>query len=445
MVYKHFNIAVLVRVFLLIGSAFFVGLSFSLSNKLLYICLGGVFLILAVWNLITFMNRTNHKINFFIQAVKNDDTTLRFPSKTGNKIINELHGSLNELNHILQQAKIKSQIQEKYFSEILQNIGTAVLVYNDKGFITDVNQASLEVFGLNTLTHIAQFDKVDKNFRRQLEELKGGEKRMLSLKKKNEEIQLISRCSTIQLKDETVKLLTLQDIRGELERKEIDSWVKLIRVLSHEIMNSLTPVTSISQSLIGLWKEALGADDICGDELVENSIKGLEVIGERSEALIRFVQSYRKLTQVPKLQKKNVHIIDLFDSLNILIMPYKEESTAMIKFHTPENNFSMEIDEQMFIQVLINLIKNALEAMSSIYGGEVHIIAEQSDTTVFKIVDNGPGIPTEIKDSIFIPFFTTKEKGTGVGLSYSRQIIKAHGGTIFCNSTSGETMFEVIV
>lgn len=445
MAYRHFNRALILRITWVISSATVLGMSIRPEPLITYGIIAALFLIFSVWSLISFMNKTNHKIDFFIQAVKNDDTTLRFPQKTGNKIMDELHFSLNELNTILQQTKIKSQIKEKYFSEILQNIGTAVLVYNDKGFITVINQATLEAFGLQTLTHVAQFDKIDENFRRQIENLSGGEKRMLSLKMKNEEIQFISRCSTIQLKDENVKLLTLQDIRGELERKEIDSWVKLIRVLSHEIMNSLTPVTSISQSLISLWKEAKTSDDICGEELVENSLKGLEVIGERSEALIRFVQSYRKLTQEPKLHISKVSISDLFDSLSVLITPYKESSSAKISFYYPEKNFKIMVDEQMFVQVLINLIKNAIEALQKQKKGEVHIFAEQAETSIIKVMDNGPGIPDEIKDNIFIPFFTTKEKGTGVGLSYSRQIIKAHGGTILCSSIPGKTSFEVVI
>lgn len=445
MAYKHFNRALFARIIWMLVSAFVLGLSFREDMRIALSLIVFISLLLSFWNLISFMNRTNHKIDFFIQAVKNDDTTLRFPQKTGNKILDELHLSLNELNNILQQTKIKSQIKEMYFSEILQNIGTAVIVYNDKGFITDINQATLEVFGLQTLTHVAQFDKIDENFRRQLEDMDGGEKRMLSLKKENEEIQLISRCSTIQLKDEKVKLLTLQDIRGELERKEIDSWVKLIRVLSHEIMNSLTPVTSVSQSLINLWKDAQSSDVICDEEVVENSLKGLEVIGERSEALIRFVQSYRKLTQVPKLQLSEVSIYDLFDTLSVLISPYKESSLAEINFNRPPKNFTLMVDEQMFVQVLLNLIKNATEAMYGKKDGRIEVFAEQADNSIFKVVDNGAGIPDEVKDNIFIPFYTTKEKGTGVGLSYSRQIIQAHGGKILCSSAPGKTSFEVII
>lgn len=185
--------------------------------------------VVLVWELFFFMTRTNRQISFFIQAIKNDDTTLRFPVKTGNSIINDLHQSLNELNLVLQETKLKNQIRERYFSEIIKNIGTGVMVFNSRGFVTEVNPAVLELIGLQHLTHLSQLDRVDAGFKRELEKLGNSQKQVITLRKKGEQVQIITRCSLISLKDEQVKLLTLQDIRGELERKELDSWIKLIR------------------------------------------------------------------------------------------------------------------------------------------------------------------------------------------------------------------------
>lgn len=444
MAFKNFNISLVFRLLWVTFSALLLGVAIA-KNQWVVISMAAISLIISFVLMIHFLNKTNRKISFFIQAIKNDDTTLRFPMNKGNSIINELHQSLNELNEILQQTKIKSQIRERYFSEILQNIGTGVIVYNSNGFVSDVNRAALDLFEIQTLTHLAQFDRIDLGLKKQLNNLQSGQKQMITIKRKNTDIQLISRCSTIQLKDEQVKLLTLQDIRGELERKEIDSWVKLIRVLSHEIMNSLTPVTSISQSLICMWKEAKDTKNQSACDLLESSINGLEVIGERSEALIRFVQSYRMLTQVPKLNIESIKIYDLFDRLSILISPFKDEYQSKVEFVYPENDFEIHVDEQMLIQVIINLVKNALEALIVQNDGVVKVEVSTGLTTSLVVCDNGPGIDAEVKDSIFIPFFTTKEKGTGVGLSYSRQIIKAHGGTILCKSEPGETCFELVL
>jgi two-component system, NtrC family, nitrogen regulation sensor histidine kinase NtrY len=448
MAYKHYNRLLIFRLCGVVLLPLLIGFLIAMSQSVfLLIFLSGLELIL-IFELVRFLNKTNRQINFFIQAIKNDDTTLRFPIKTGNSIISDLHQSLNELNVILQQTKVRSQIKERYFSEILQNIGTGVMVYNEKGFVTEVNTAALDLFGLQNLTHLSQIDRVDTRFRVELTDLSNLQKQVITLRKANEQVQIITRCSVINLKDENVKLITLQDIRGELERKELDSWVKLIRVLSHEIMNSLAPVTSIAQSLQGIWKDKIeNTPTFAGDEAVDSTIRGLEVIGERGEGLIRFVQSYRMLTKVPVPKLAGVEMKNLFDRLSILVSPLKAEFEVLIKFHYPEPDFQLLVDEQMLVQVVINLVKNAAEALADTTDPLIEISGRQlsNSQTEITVSDNGPGIPDEIIEEIFVPFFTTKATGTGIGLSYSRQLMRAHGGTINCSSHPGKTVFKLQV
>lgn len=444
--FKHFNQQIGLYIFLVVASSIVLGYSLQGSQTAVYAVLSAVILVISVWRLLFYFNKVNREVTFFIKAVKNEDTTLRFSHKTGSKVINEFHQSLNELNLILQKTKLQSQLRERYFSEILQNIGTGVIVCNSKGFVTDVNPAALELLGLQTFTNLVQLDKIDPLFRKQLMLLEGGQKQLLFLKKKTEEVQLITRCSSILIKDEAVKLMTLQDIHGELERKEMDSWVKLIRVLSHEIMNSLAPVTSISQSLKGMWNNKLQHTDTINTELVANTIDGLDVIGERGQGLIRFVQSYRMLTQMPRPELKLIHVTNLFESLSILSSPYRDEKKTDIQFHYPDQNLQILADEQLIIQVMINLIKNAVEALKCQKNRRVDVETQQDKNgqTRLLVTDNGPGIPDEMMDEIFVPFFTTKTEGTGIGLSHSRQIMKAHGGSIKCYSQPGKTVFEIL-
>jgi len=445
--FKHFNRQLVFRLILLLGLPLLIGYLIPNGKSWVLIFFLTLALCLLLGELVHFLNKTNRQIIFFIQAIKNDDTTLRFPTRTGNAIINELHRSLNELNIVLQKAKLNNQIRERYFSEILQNIGTGVMVINENGFVIDVNPAALEIFNLQTLTHLKQLDRLDPRFRAELQESSHTNKQVISLKKGNDSVQLIVRCSLINLKEEDLKLITLQDIRGELERKELDSWVKLIRVLSHEIMNSLAPVTSIAQSLKSIWKEKIElVPELSNDEAIGSTIGGLEVIGERGEGIIRFVQSYRMLTKVPVPVCTDVSLQALFERLSILVSPMKTEYKVAIVFHPPKPDFTIWVDEQMMAQVVINLVKNSAEALFEAKSPLIEVSARKMHDghTEIWVSDNGAGIPEEIAEEIFVPFFTTKKDGAGIGLSYSRQILWAHGGTISCYSEKGKTEFRLI-
>ncbi|MDG5800627.1 ATP-binding protein [Marinilabiliaceae bacterium ANBcel2] len=382
-------------------------------------------------------------MHYFIESIKNDDTSTLFSTKTGSSFLDGLHTSLNNLNKIIQEKSIRVRMAEQYFSEILQHIDTAVLVFNEKEFVLNSNKSSLQLLGLNRLTHLRQLNKVNKSLREMLLNSKNLKERSILIKKDKETMQLIIRSRVIKLRDETVTLVTMQDIKGELEQKELDSWLKLIRVLNHEIMNSLTPVTSIAQSLKELWKSSSPHE--IKPLVVKQTVGGLDAIEERGVALMRFVESYRLFSRMPDLKLSKVEMRGFFDRINILISPMKEENGAEIKVIQPKENFKVSMDEQLMIQLIINLIKNSIEALREVDNGYVEVNTRliNGDHCEIVVIDNGKGIPDDIKDEIFIPFFTTKEEGSGIGLSYSRQIMRAHGGTIGCNSIPGRTEFFI--
>ncbi|MBN2237799.1 MAG: HAMP domain-containing histidine kinase, partial [Bacteroidales bacterium] len=184
----------------------------------------------------------------------------------------------------------------------------------------------------------------------------------------------------------------------------------------------------------------------CSDDAIESTMKGLEVIGERGEGLIRFVQSYRMLTKVPVPQFSQVSVQSLFDRLSILVSPLKSDYGVAIQFYAPNPDFEVQIDEQMMVQVVINLVKNSAEALQGCENPKIEIHARKlsGEKVEIFVTDNGPGVPEEILEEIFIPFFTTKATGTGIGLSHSRQILRAHGGSIGCSSEHGKTIFRLI-
>ncbi|TCO09371.1 sensor histidine kinase [Natronoflexus pectinivorans] len=443
MIYKLLRNSVVWRISFIVLASLTIGVLIGRNVDVWIVITISLITIWMTGRLIKYIQQPYKKLHYFIESIKNDDTSTLFSTKTGSAFLNELHSSLNNLNRIIQEKSIRVRMAERYFSEILQHIDTAVLVFNEKEFVLNNNKSALQLLGLSTLTHLRQLDKVNPSLRNLLLNSENHKERSIVIRKEKETLQLIVRSTAIRLRDETVILVTMQDIKGELERKELDSWLKLIRVLNHEIMNSLTPVTSIAQSLGEMWKN--NPINEIKPRIVEQTINGLDAIEERGDALMRFVESYRLFSRMPDLRLSAVGISAFFDRISILISPMKEGKKVSIHFSKPETDFEARMDEQLMVQVIINLIKNSIQAFDEEGDNIIEISGRllSDHVTEIIVVDNGPGIPDEIKDEIFVPFFTTREDGSGIGLSYSRQILRAHGGSIGCNSVPGRTEFFV--
>jgi len=250
------------------------------------------------------------------------------------------------------------------------------------------------------------------------------------------------------LKNKKIVLLSIQDIRNELDEKETASWIKLTRVLTHEIMNSIAPITSLSETLAGYYigEDGPRAPEEMNKQTIANTIKGLTVIQERGKGLVNFVDAYRKLTHLPKPDCKMLNLNDFLEKVKLLLSA--EPNFYRIEFSiTPvEESIILFIDENLFSQVIINLVRNSFQALNGQKNGVIKIMASKNTngTTTINIIDNGPGIPAEILDEIFVPFFTTRENGSGIGLSLSRQIIRLHGGNLKVISRQDiETIFSI--
>jgi nitrogen fixation/metabolism regulation signal transduction histidine kinase len=243
-------------------------------------------------------------------------------------------------------------------------------------------------------------------------------------------------------------LLSVQDIKNELDEKELDSWRKLIRVMMHEIMNSITPITSLSESLAGYFYTD-GKIKITSEidkKTIETTIRGLEVIREQGKGLISFVESYRKLTRLPKPEKKPFSAKNLIENILILSGSFQHAEHVDVSFNVQPEELEILADEKQISQVLINLVKNAFQANADNSEAKVKILCGLGATgrPEIKVVDNGPGIPDDVLDKVFIPFFTTKENGSGIGLSLSRQIMQMHGGTLKLISNQGKQTAAVL-
>jgi len=246
--------------------------------------------------------------------------------------------------------------------------------------------------------------------------------------------------------DNELVILSIQDIKHELDEKEVDSWMRLIRVLMHEIMNSITPITSLSDSLLNIYRHGempVQPMEIT-DKSIETTLNGLNVIKEQGKGLMEFVESYRKLTRLPKPEMKSFIISDLFARVKVLTDSLEKGKNTDIIFHDVNSEIEIYADENLISLVLINLIKNAVEANEKNPECKIEISAvyDTNEKPEICVSDNGPGINKENIEEIFIPFFTTREKGSGIGLSISKQIMGVHGGTLKVRSVPNkETIF----
>ncbi|MFI1772740.1 sensor histidine kinase [Thalassobellus citreus] len=445
---KHLYYTIIIKVLIITGCAF--GISyFYFNNHLDYAIYIAILLIFQVVRLITFLNKSNKKIAFFFNAVENDDSAIHFPIHTKNKSVRDLHKSLNRVNFLIQKIKIKNSQQEQYFHSILEQASVGILTLNDKGHILLANKTVKKLFNYDSLTHIKQLKRIDEKLFLLISNLKPFDRKLTSITNERETIQLTIRSKPINIGNENLILIIIQNINNELDEKETDAWIKLFRVLTHEIMNSIAPITSLSETLLNIYKKEdtkIEASQLT-EKNIQNTIKGLDVIKTQGKDLINFVESYRKLTKIPKPEKEIILIETLFNKVRILSSQETGFQQTKFETHIKPNNLEIFADEKQMIQVLLNLIKNAIQSINKTNKkGRIELKAEKNDENhiIISITDNGIGISPDILDQIFIPFFTTKEHGTGIGLSLSKHIIRLHGGSLQVISTPNkETSFII--
>ena len=353
-------------------------------------------------NLIWFLNKTNRRLFYFFDAIKNEDSTLSFPEQTNNKTVLELNKSLNKVNKQIQQIQIENRQQEQYFQALIEHSATGMLTFNTKGFILHTNSLVKRLFSLDVLTHLNQLDKVNHKLFMAIKSMQPSEQRLVTINNERGTIQLLIKASSFISDKKELMLLSVQDIKNELDEKELDSWRKLIRVMMHEIMNSITPITSLSESLGGYFYKngEFKSPSEIDEKTIATTIRGLEVIREQGKGLISFVDSYRKLTRLPKPEKKLFLVKNLIENINILSGSFNHAEHVEISFEVKPEELEILADEKQISQVLINLVKNAFQANAKNPDAKVKIVSKlgENGRPEIKIMDNGPGIPEDVLD-----------------------------------------------
>ncbi len=441
------NGTMLLLLILLLVSTLALGWTLTSARYHLSIMLG-VLITVEIITLYGVLTRTNRDILFFFRALENDDTSICHKTDTGNQVLDELNLHLSHLNQNFSEMKLKHELGEQYFNRILENLSSGLMVISKTGFVNHINKEALKLFEVQNLTHVKALREEDLKLHALVEGMKSGMKGEITLQLRGSGIKKVLglQCTGITLKGEDVRVFTIQDLSVEMEQKEIEDWIRLIRIMSHEIMNSLAPITSISTTLKEVWSEAPTKKDDRFGERIGQTIKGLDAIAEQSEGLTTFFESYRVLSRIPDPDKKEFPVYSMFEKLETLVVHDETSRGIKIVFRCEEPTMKILADEQMIIQVMLNLVKNASQAVREIAEPAIEVATNLSakGLPIITVRDNGIGIPDEIADEVFLPFFTTGEKGTGVGLSYSRLVMNLHGGLIRFNSQPGSTEFALI-
>ena len=371
--------------------------------------------------------RQTRKMLFLLDAVENNDYAVRFAEDEGDADTRLVNRALNRIAHILRQVKNETAQQEKYYELILECINTGILVLNDNGAVYQKNTEALRLLGLEVFTHVLQLDRVGQGLSARFAACRAGDSFQMPLCNERGTRDLFVRVSDIHIRGEHFRILALSDINHELDERELDSWIRLTRVLTHEIMNAVTPITSLSDTLLELTGQDAPADEIQD---------GLKTISSTGKGLLAFVESYRKFTHIPTPVPTLFYLRDFVPRMVGLARHQYPE--ARISFHTriEPDDLILHADEGLMTQVFTNLLKNAIQAITGQPGrteeGHIDITArcEEEEAIVVEISNDGPAIPPEVARHIFIPFFTTKEGGSGIGLSISRQIMRLSGGSL---------------
>lgn len=387
--------------------------------------------ILSVWSfflrLVLLSDKRNaQKVAFMFDAIDNSDYAFRYATRgrsSNDKLVSE---SLNRITQILFQAKADAAQKEKYYELIMNCVNTGIIVLDDNGVIYQTNNEALRLLGLAVFTNVRQLARIDENLKTVIQNIQPGDKHQISFTNERGNVHLSIRVSEMTLQDKHVRILAINDINSELDDKEIDSWIRLTRVLTHEIMNSVTPITSLSDTLLSLHQNA--------DDEIRN---GLEVISTTGKSLISFVESYRKFTHIPTPEPTLFYV-----------QKFAERKVKLARHHTNFPNITINVsvepsdlivyaDENLISQVVLNLLKNAMQAIGCEQADgliEVKAYCNEEEAVLIEVSNNGPVIPQEEAEHIFVPFFTTKEGGSGIGLSISRQIMRLSGGSIALKS-----------
>ncbi len=379
--------------------------------------IGLVVLLFTIVNYVYGVKKLKEKCYLMLEAIRNNDYSFRLPTTYHSASEQVLQDTINQFGSLMNEQKQQMVQQEKFYEHIMSAVSTGIIVIDEHDNIMQVNPAAAKLLGLPILSNLRQLERYGNDVADLFRLIQTKERRQLHLQTDKGEVDLSIACVRTELDRKVVRILIMNDIHNELDEKELDSWIKLTRVLTHEIMNSMAPISSISDTF-------MQREDVKDSEIYD----GIRAIHETSTGLISFVDSYRKFSALQQPQPEPFYVQEIMKQVSSLnIVP----EHINLNIQVEPNDLMLYADSNLIRQLLINLLKNAVQAISNHQGRIlVHAYADKNEHVFINVSNNGPAISSELARQIFVPFFTTKQDGSGIGLSLARQIMKLSGGTI---------------
>jgi nitrogen fixation/metabolism regulation signal transduction histidine kinase len=435
MVFRNFRFVAIFRILLLTATIFLFFYTLTLEY-LITPFLIGLIIVFQIYLIFKYLDKTNRDLASFLESIRFSEFTRSFKIEGMGSSFDELNQAFNDVIRDFQKVRSEKEEQYQYLQSLVRNIDVSLITYQRDGKVDMVNNSFKKLFQINTLKNINDLEEISPELVNTLLKLEPGKSCLVKIQEEDAILQLAISGTEFRMYDKTVILVTIKNIQSVLEDQETESWQKLIRVLTHEIMNSITPISSITSTLDLMFKDAVDQETIPDKESIEEVHMAIKTINKRSNGLLHFVNTYRNLTKIPQPNFRIAKVKEVLDDIQLLVKEEIKTNNVDYKVSLEPESLEFHADTKLIEQVLINLIKNAIHALDNEKNPQIIVKAyyNKRGRVTIQVLDNGQGILKDVLDKIFIPFFTTKPKGSGIGLSLSKQIMRLHGGSITATS-----------
>ncbi|MGY6741231.1 MAG: sensor histidine kinase [Cecembia sp.] len=447
--FKSFALGVLIRVILISLVAIFGAYLFLQNESVLQGVLFLWVLVLLSFNLISYVTVTNRKISRFLESIRYSDFSSSFTQDSNlGSSFKEMNMSFNEVIDAFKKTRAQKEEQMLFLQIMIQHINTGIISFDSEGKIGVINGAAKQLLQIPQFKDIHDLGKLSKDLLREVLNLKPGGSFSMRI---NSDLHLNVQSASFKMEGQNWTLLSFQNIKSELQKNELEAWQNLTKVLRHEIMNSMTPIASLASSLGIILEEDVKENEQGELALDKESFmdlsEGLETIFKRSNGLVDFVNAYRDYTNIPQPELKVFPVKPLFENIRVLLKEDLSKSDIQLICELSPPDLEVIGDQDLIQMILINLIKNGKEAMGNSTNRTILLKAgmDSHSRPFIQVIDHGEGIVPEALEKIFVPFYTTKKSGSGIGLAISRQIMNLHKGNLEVSSIPGEqTVFTLV-